>query len=320
MILVQYMMYSSRVEISHTSQKHGRKRLNILKHNGESPNIHILNPECSYASKVAFNIAEVHYQFVSPHAHKRNAADRAIMTFKNHLITGLCICDTRFTAKEWDWIIPQAQITLIFMRSPRRNPLLLAYASLNGKSDFNGTPSPPDEKVLLHTKSENRETWSARGVDAWHICPNLENYRYFKCYIPKTSEIWNADTVKFFLQQILFSTVIPATYLQQLAVDIIDILRYKSHNILALIYGNKTNKAFIEIEKYLKQVIPPSFSKENSTPSTNNTQETSVQATNTMIKVATEPMVVSDTIFSPAKPPIIKTKSQTHKKIERSNH
>ena len=56
-----------------------------MKKHGEAPNIHILDNECSNEMKSAFNEAEVKYQLVPPHVHRRNAAERAIRTFKNHL-------------------------------------------------------------------------------------------------------------------------------------------------------------------------------------------------------------------------------------------
>jgi hypothetical protein len=36
------------------------------------------------------------YQLVPPHIHQRNAAERAIRTFKNHFIAGLCSADPSF--------------------------------------------------------------------------------------------------------------------------------------------------------------------------------------------------------------------------------
>ena len=81
-------------------------KFNILKKHGKAPNIHILDNECSYYMEQAFNIAEVKYQLVPPHVHRCNAEERASCTFKNYLITGLCICDTIFTVKEWDRLIP----------------------------------------------------------------------------------------------------------------------------------------------------------------------------------------------------------------------
>jgi hypothetical protein len=32
----------------------------------------------------------IEYQLVPPHIHQRNAAERAIRTFKNHFIAGMC--------------------------------------------------------------------------------------------------------------------------------------------------------------------------------------------------------------------------------------
>ena len=78
----------------------------ILKIHGEAPNIHILDNEYSHEMKDAFTKAEVKYQLVTPHIHRHNAAEWAIRTAKNHLITGLCLYDTRYPAKEWDQLIP----------------------------------------------------------------------------------------------------------------------------------------------------------------------------------------------------------------------
>jgi len=40
---------------------------------------------------------EVEYQLVPPHVHRCNAAERAIRTFKNHFIAGLCSLDNAFS-------------------------------------------------------------------------------------------------------------------------------------------------------------------------------------------------------------------------------
>ena len=61
----------------------------LLKAHCEAPNIHILDNECSVDMKTIFKEAQVEYQLVPPHIHWRNAAERAIRTYKNHLIAGL---------------------------------------------------------------------------------------------------------------------------------------------------------------------------------------------------------------------------------------
>ena len=55
---------------------------------GESPNIHILDNECSYDMKAAFDKVEDKYQLLPPHVHRSNAAESIIRAFKSHTITG----------------------------------------------------------------------------------------------------------------------------------------------------------------------------------------------------------------------------------------
>jgi hypothetical protein len=47
--------------------------------------------------------------------HRRNAAERAICTFKNHFIAGLCSVDKHFPLHLWDRLVSQAVITLNMM-------------------------------------------------------------------------------------------------------------------------------------------------------------------------------------------------------------
>ena len=70
--------------------------LNLLKHHGESPNLHILDNKYFDDLRATFSKKEVQFQLVSPHVHRRNAAERVIQTFKHYLISGLCTCDSRY--------------------------------------------------------------------------------------------------------------------------------------------------------------------------------------------------------------------------------
>ena len=76
-------------------------------------------------------------QLVEPHNHRSNAADRAIQTFKNHTIAGLCTCDEYFPSVLWCKLIKQAQDTLNMLRTSRVQPKLSAYHVLEGLHDFN---------------------------------------------------------------------------------------------------------------------------------------------------------------------------------------
>ena len=47
-------------------------------------NTFILNNECSEKFKATLTDNDIPYKLVPPHQHRRNAAERAILTFKNH--------------------------------------------------------------------------------------------------------------------------------------------------------------------------------------------------------------------------------------------
>ena len=114
-----------------------------LKARGEAPNIHILDKKISNDTKTIFKESQVEYQLVPPHIHRRNTTERAIHTFKNHLITGLYTCDPKVPSREWDRLLTQCNITINLLISARRNTSLSAYATLLGKFNFNATPMAP---------------------------------------------------------------------------------------------------------------------------------------------------------------------------------
>ena len=97
---------------------------------------------------------------------RTNAAERAIQTYKYHLISGLSSCDLNFPLHLWDRLIPHATLTLNLLRPSRINPRLSAEDQLNGAFDFNRTPlAPPGTRVIVHKTPENRRTWAPHGVD-----------------------------------------------------------------------------------------------------------------------------------------------------------
>ena len=79
----------------------------------------------------------VTFELVPPHQHRRNAAERAIRTYKNHVLAGLATCDLAFLISKWDRILPQATLTLNLLRSSRVNPELSAHTYIFGNFDFN---------------------------------------------------------------------------------------------------------------------------------------------------------------------------------------
>ena len=105
--------------------------------------MYILDNEISKDFKEALKKYNITFQLTPPHIHQRNAAERAICTFKNHFLAGLASCDPKFPAREWDRLLDQTTLTLNLLRNSRVNPALSAYAYSHGIFNFNATSLAP---------------------------------------------------------------------------------------------------------------------------------------------------------------------------------
>jgi hypothetical protein len=86
-----------------------------------------------------FTVNDIDYQLVPPHCHHRNAAERAIWTFKEHFMAGLSSVDPAFPLYLWDRLLRQAEITLNLLRTSRLHPQLSVAAHFHGLVDYNKT-------------------------------------------------------------------------------------------------------------------------------------------------------------------------------------
>ena len=151
---------------AHVITKAWQKIHSTFKNRGVDPKLYILDNEISGEFKDALKKNTVQYQLTPPHMHRRNAAERAIRTFKNHFLTGLALCDPKFPVAEWDRLLEQAVLTLNLLRTSRVNPRLSSHAYLFGNFDFNKTPlAPPGTKVVVHEKPRQRASWDFHGVN-----------------------------------------------------------------------------------------------------------------------------------------------------------
>jgi Reverse transcriptase (RNA-dependent DNA polymerase) len=178
---------------------------------GLRPQLQRLDNECSTLLKQFMTAEGVDYQLVPPGVHRRNAAERAIRTFKNHFIAGLCSLDKDFPLHLWDRLLPQALLTLNLLRGSRTNPKLSAYAQLNGHFDFNRTPiAPPGIRVLVHEKPSNRGTWAPHALDGWYVGPALESYRCHRVWMWDTRATRICDTITWMPTRVTMPS--PSTY------------------------------------------------------------------------------------------------------------
>jgi hypothetical protein len=107
------------------------------------PKLQTLDNKASTALKNFFTAQNIDYQLVSPHYHRRNAAERAIGTFKEHFVAGISSVDSSFPMHLWDRLLPQAEITLNLLRTSSLHPLLSAASHYHGLVDNNKTAFDP---------------------------------------------------------------------------------------------------------------------------------------------------------------------------------
>jgi hypothetical protein len=110
---------------------------------GFKPKLQTLDNEASASLKSLFTTNDVEYQLVPPHYHRRNAAERAICTFKEHFVAGLVSFDPNFPLHLWDRLLPQAELTLNLLRTSRQYPQLSAAAHYHDLVDYNKAAFAP---------------------------------------------------------------------------------------------------------------------------------------------------------------------------------
>ena len=110
--------------------------------------------------------------------HRRNVAERAIRTFKAHFLAILAGVASDFPRYLWDLLVPQAEMTLNFLRQSPLNKTISAWEYFNGPFNYDATPlGPLGTRVLAHHKPDVRASWDFRAEDGWGIGVSLEHYR-----------------------------------------------------------------------------------------------------------------------------------------------
>ena len=84
----------------------------MFKSQGFTPKMGRLDNEASKQLQEYMDTKDIDYQFTPVGTHRRNVAERAIQTLKNHIVAGLWSCDPSFSLHLWDKLIPHAIITL----------------------------------------------------------------------------------------------------------------------------------------------------------------------------------------------------------------
>jgi hypothetical protein len=125
-----------------------------------------------------------------PHCHRRDAAERAIRTFKEHFAAGLSSVEPTFPLHLWDRLLPQAEITLNLLRTSRLHPQLSPAAHFRGLVDY--------KKHILHCQvAKSLRMRNQQKVSLGHLAANMAILWAQPCIITDsktcTSRPWLAN-------------------------------------------------------------------------------------------------------------------------------
>eukprot|EP00956_Cyclotella_meneghiniana_P037733 scaffold143603_cov33-Cyclotella_meneghiniana.AAC.1 len=190
------------------------------------PNWHVLDNEAPEKFKQAIRENNCRVELTPADMHRRNAAERAIQTFKSHFKSVLAGVSDDFPIREWDELLPQAVLTLNLLRQSHVAPNISAYAYHNGSFDYNRMPlAPMGCAVQFHVKPDRRKTWGEHSMDGWYLKTSEEHYRCHIVLVKKTQAKRVTDTVFFRHKYITQPEVKPADVIIKAYQDLIQALK-----------------------------------------------------------------------------------------------
>jgi hypothetical protein len=118
---------------------------------GFKQKLQTMDNEGSAALKSYFTENDMNCRSVPPHFRRRNAAERDIITFKEHFVADLYSVDLYLLMHIWDHLLPKADMTLSLLCTSILHPQLSAAAHFHGLVDYNKTTfAPPGCKIIAN--------------------------------------------------------------------------------------------------------------------------------------------------------------------------
>jgi hypothetical protein len=228
---------------------------------GFKPKLQTLDNEASTALKNFFTVNDIAYQLVPPRCHRRNAAEGAIRTFKEHFVAGLSSVDPSFPMHLWDRLLPQAEITLNLLRTSRLHPQLSAAAHYHGLVDYNKTAfAPPGCKIIAHEKPGKRRAWAPHGQHGYSLGPAMHYYQCQNVYILTTASERIVDTLELFPHNYQMPQLSSTERLLMAAKDMTDALQNPHPEVPFTSVGDDTIAALTNLAAIFKLKLqqPPS--------------------------------------------------------------
>jgi hypothetical protein len=165
---------------------------------GHHPAVQRLDNETSGALEKFFQTQNIKVEYVPAHNHRANRAERAIRTYKNHVIATLGTVHPSFPLHLWDELLSQINITINLLRPFALQPNISAFEGIHGHPfDFAAHPMAPcGTRVLIHDSPAERTSWAPHGTPGFYLGPALGgHYREFTVYSVATQTVRQTDTV-----------------------------------------------------------------------------------------------------------------------------
>ena len=153
--------------------------MKCLKSRGHSVDLQILNNESSDDYRLVIEEEwQVNFQLFPPDVHCRNAAKRAIQTFKARFIYVLAGVEPTFPKFLWDILLDQTKLTLNLIHQATLYPSISAWEYFNVPHSYNATQlGPLGCKVIIPNKPNTRKSWDFWACDGFNIGPSFYHYR-----------------------------------------------------------------------------------------------------------------------------------------------
>jgi hypothetical protein len=197
------------------TNKHGLAAYNSimcrLANRGHNVDLKILDNKVSTKFKSTIeDMWKVQYQLIPSNVHCRNAAKRAIQTFKSHFLAIIVGISPAFPCYFWDLLLPQTELTRSLLHQSSIMPSS-AWAHFNGPFNYNATPLLPIGcPVIIHNKPATCSTWDFCGSDGFYIGISLKHYCCHRVVDSKTKSLRISNTVNFRHHYLTIPTVTPA--------------------------------------------------------------------------------------------------------------
>jgi hypothetical protein len=254
---------------------------------GLKPELQVMDNECYKAFRHYLTDENIYLQLVPPHLHRQNTAKRAIQTFKNHFVAGMCSVDKQFPMHLWCELLPQATLTLNLLQISCINPTISAATQLFGQFYFNRTSlAPPGTRAVAHVKPKARRTWAPHGEDAWYIGPAPDHYRCYRVWMLATNRTRILDTVEFFLQHIKMPHLSSQEMTTQAARELIFALRNPAPAAPFARLGHQQHDALAKLSNILKEIAAPEPSDAITMKTTKSVQQPIPSITHTEVPIS----------------------------------